>query len=201
MFKYLKFVALYFIFNNSLAVIAQSDFSFGLEITPSVKFQTIRNKATGLFTAISGYGFNIGIPVKYDLGDYKTISTGILYEFTAFDSRINSTLITSLRLSDVNVPIVFNYPITENYYANFGGGVNYTFTSKQYGAGVWANMNPIIRQFQPYISAGGSLLKYTNSNSYEIGANARYHLLNLWSLNTLTSTNIVSIDLNMKYFF
>jgi|GEM_PF-1251950 len=199
--KYSKLICLFgLIFIQTLSY-SQSNFSLGIEVSPSVKFQTIRNKTTGLFTSLSGYGFNIGLPIKYDLGDYKTISTGVLYEFTAFDTRINTYLINSLRLNSVTVPIVYNYPVTENYYVNMGGGVNYIFTSKEFGGGVWTNVNQVVNQTQAYLSLGGALLKNRNSNSYELGVNARYYLLNLWSMNTLTSTNIVSVDLNMKYFF
>jgi len=185
------------VFNST----AQTKLSFGAELSPSVKLQTIRNKVTGLFTSISGYGFNVGIPVKYKLEDFKTISTGITYEFTAFDTRINTTLINSLRLNSINIPITYNYPITENYFVNLGGGMNYIFSSKEYGGGIWTAINPIISKVQPYISLGGSLLKNKNLNFYELGFNARYYIRNLWTLNTLTSTNIVSIDLNLKYFF
>jgi hypothetical protein len=186
---------------NGFTSISQSKIHIGVEVSPAVKFQTTRNKATGLFTAISGYGFSAGLPVKYNLEDNKTISFGMTYEFTAFDTRINTTLINSFRLSAINVPLVYNHPITENYYVNMGGGVNYIFNSKEYGNGVWINVNPIVNQLQPYLSFGVSLLKNKEDKTYEIGVNARYHVLNLLSLNTSTSTNIVSIDLNLKYFF
>jgi len=199
MVKYSKLICFFGMILIQTLSYSQSNFSLGIEVSPSVKFQTIRNKSTGLFTSLSGYGFNIGLPIKYDLGDYKTISTGVLYEFAAFDTRINTYLINSLRLNSVTVPIVYNYSVTKNYYVNMGGGVNYIFTSKEFGGGVWTNVNQIVNQIQPYVSLGGSLLK--NSNSYELGVNARYYLLSIWNMNTLTSTNIVSIDLNMKYFF
>jgi len=199
MVKYSKLICFFGMILIQTLSYSQSNFSLGIEVSPSVKFQTIRNKSTGLFTSFSGYGFNIGLPIKYDLGDYKTISTGVLYEFAAFDTRINTYLINSLRLNSVTVPIVYNYSVTKNYYVNMGGGVNYIFTSKEFGGGVWTNVNQIVNQIQPYVSLGGSLLK--NSNSYELGVNARYYLLSIWNMNTLTSTNIVSIDLNMKYFF
>jgi len=199
MVKYSKLICFFGMILIQTLSYSQSNFSLGIEVSPSVKFQTIRNKSTGLFTSLSGYGFNIGLPIKYDLGDYKTISTGVLYEFAAFDTRINTYLINSLRLNSVTVPIVYNYSVTKNYYVNMGGGVNYIFTSKEFGGGGWTNVNQIVNQIQPYVSLGGSLLK--NSNSYELGVNARYYLLSIWNMNTLTSTNIVSIDLNMKYFF
>jgi len=199
MVKYSKLICFFGMILIQTLSYSQSNFSLGIEVSPSVKFQTIRNKSTGLFTSLSGYGFNIVLPIKYDLGDYKTISTGVLYEFAAFDTRINTYLINSLRLNSVTVPIVYNYSVTKNYYVNMGGGVNYIFTSKEFGGGVWTNVNQIVNQIQPYVSLGGSLLK--NSNSYELGVNARYYLLSIWNMNTLTSTNIVSIDLNMKYFF
>jgi len=199
--KYSKLICFFSMVLIQTLSYSQSNFSLGIEVSPSVKFQTIRNKATGLFTSLSGYGFNVGLPIKYDLGDYKTISTGVLYEFTAFDTRINTYLINSLRLNSINVPIVYNYPVTENYYVNMGGGVNCIFASMEFGGGVWTNVDQVVNQIQPYLSLGGTLLKSRNSNSYELGVNARYYLLNLWTMNTLTSTNIVSIDLNMKYFF
>lgn len=180
--------------------ISQTKINIGIEVSPSAKFQLTRNKATGLMTSISGYGFNVGLPIKYNLEDHKTISFGMTYEFTAFDTRINTTLINSFRLNAINIPLVYNYPITENYYVNIGGGVNYIFKSKEYN-GVWFNVNSKVNQFQPYLSFGGSLLKNKEENSYEIGVNARYYALNLINFNTSTSTNIVSIDLNLKYFF
>ena len=75
--------------------ISQTKINIGVEVSPSAKFQLTRNKATGLMTSISGYGFNVGLPIKYNLEDHKTISFGLTYEFTAFDTRINTTLINS----------------------------------------------------------------------------------------------------------
>ncbi len=201
MHKHFKLIALFILVFNGTLISAQNEFSIGIEVSPSVKLQTIRNKSTGLFTSITGYGFNIGMPIKYKLKDNKAISTGVLYEFTAFDNRVNTVLIGSLRLNAVNIPIVYNYPITENYYINMGGGLNYAFISKEFGSGVWTNVNQTVNQFQPYLCLGAALLKNSDSSSYELGINARYHVVNLRSLNTSTSTNIVSIDLNLKYFF
>jgi len=198
--NYIKFILILFAGLTQNLSFSQSNFSLGIDVSPSVKFQTIRNNVTGLFTSISGYGFTVGLPFKYHLEDDKTISLGVLYEFTAFDSRINTTLISALRLNAINVPFVYNHPITENYYVNMGGGINYIFTSKEFGGGIWTDVNQTISQFQPYLSLGGSLLKHRRDNTYELGINARYHVLNLLSLNTSTSTNIVSIDLNIKYF-
>jgi len=193
--KYILFISII------LSSITYSQINLGIEVTPSVKFQSIRNKVTGIFTSVSGYGFNIGLPIKYHLEDLKSITTGITYEFTAFDNRINTFLVSSHRFNSINIPVIYNYPITENYYVNAGGGINYILTSKEYGGGVWVNINPIVNQFQPYLCFGGSLLKNKANNTYELGVNARYYILNLWSFNTSTSTNIIGIDLNMKYFF
>ena len=131
MINYLKIITLCCLVFNVMTANSQTNLELGIDISPSIKFQTIRNKATGLFTSIGGYGFNVGLPIKYNLDDYKTISSGVLYEFSAFDTRVNTQLINSLRLSSVSIPVVYNHPITENYYVNLGGGINYVFQSKE----------------------------------------------------------------------
>ena len=201
MCKYLRLVVLFLLILNGTLVSSQNEFSLGIEVSPSVKLQTIRNKVTGLFTSFSGYGFNLGLPIKYSLEDNRSISFGVLYEFTAFDNRVNTMLVNALRLNTVSVPLVYNYSINENYYVNMGGGVNYVFKSREYGGGLWTNVNEIVNPFQPYLCFGGSMLQSRQENIYEIGVNARCHILNLWRLNTSTSINIVSLDLNLKYFF
>lgn len=182
-------------------IFAQSNVKWGIEVSPGIKFQTVRNKTTGLFSSLTGYGFNTGVSMKYHLNDDKTISTGLLYDFIAFDTRVNSTLINALRLNALNVPLVYNHPFNEHYFINAGGGINYIFSSKEFGTNAWNNVNGIVNQIQPYLSLGGSLLKDKEAYMYEIGISAKYQVLSLWSLNTLTSTNIASIDLNLKFFF
>lgn len=174
---------------------------FGIEVSPSYQLQSIRNKATGLFSSISGYGFNLGAPIKINLTDNKSISTGLLYEFSAFDNRVNTFLISSLRLNSVHIPITYNYPIIERLYLNAGGGINYIFNSKEYGGGIWLKTNSIINQFQPYVAAGLSTLMDRNTNTYELGVNARYHFIDIWKYAAQTSTSIIAIDLNLKYYF
>jgi len=177
------------------------DLTLGIELSPSYQLQSIRNKATGLFSSISGYGFNLGAPIKFNLNDNKSFSTGLLYEFSAFDNRVNTFLISSLRLNSLRIPFTYNYPIVEGLYLNAGGGINYVFNSKEYGGGIWLKTNTITNRFQPYIAAGLSTLMDRNTNTYELGVNARYHLIDIWKYAAQTSTNIIAIDLNLKYYF
>jgi hypothetical protein len=141
------------------------------------------------------------MPIKRMLDDDHSYSTGITYEFTAFDNRINNFLISSLRLSSINIPIAYNLPFLEKFYLNMGGGANLVFVSKQFAGINWVSTNANMRQFQPYISLGTSTLVDRGDSSYELGLNARYHVFNLWKNTLQTSTNIVGIDLNMKYYF
>jgi hypothetical protein len=175
--------------------------NFGIEVSPSFELQSIRNKSTGLFSSISGYGFNIGMPIKFNLDNERSISSGITYEFTAFDNKINNYLVSSLRLNSLHVPFIYNIPVIEGFYFNTGVGLNYIFSSKQFGGGIWLNTNSIVNQVQPYIAAGLSTLVDLGSNNYELGVNARYHIIDIWQYANQTRTKIIGIDLNMKYYF
>lgn len=175
--------------------------NFGLEVSPSFQLQSMRNKNTGLFSSVSGYGFNVGLPIKIALSDDKSLSTGISYEFAAFDNKVNGFLVSSVRFNSIHVPIIYNIPIIEGFYFNTGIGVNYIFSSKQYGGGIWLNINSVTNQIQPYLAAGVSTLVDLGSNTYELGINARYHIIDIWKNATQTKTNIIGIDLNMKYYF
>lgn len=177
------------------------DVSFGLEVSPSFQLQSIRNKSTGLFSSISGYGFNLGVPIKFMLSDNKSFSTGLSYEFSAFDNKVNNFLISSLRLNSLHIPIMYNYPIIDGLYINAGGGINYIFKSKEYGGGIWLNTNSLTNNFQPYIATGLSTIAERSTNTYELGVNARYHIIDIWKYATTTSTKIIAIDLNLKYYF
>jgi len=176
------------------------DVSFGVEVSPAFKLQSIRNKASGLTTSISGYGFSAGIPIRFDLDKDAFFTTGLNYDFTAFDQKVNNFLITSIRLNSINIPLVYNYPIINNFMLNAGGGIKYIFIGKQLGAGTWLNINPVTNNIQPFISLGLS----TTPNDFEIGVDAKYHFINLWSNsqnNSLTTTKLVEISLNLKYYF
>lgn len=188
------------LFIFSFSVLGQ-DIKLGLEISPSFQLQSIRNKNTGIFSSISGYGFNVGVPVKIGLDDDKSFSTGLAYEFAAFDNKVNNFLVSSLRLNSIHVPITYNIPILEGFYLNTGIGVNYIFSSKEYGGGNWLNTNSIVNQIQPYLSLGASTLVDLGNHNYELGINARYHLIDIWKYAVQTRTNIIGIDLNMKYYF
>tara|TARA_B100000809_G_scaffold245188_1_gene271880 strand:+ start:239 stop:829 length:591 start_codon:yes stop_codon:yes gene_type:complete len=196
----MKIVALLLLFIFSTFSYSQNT-NFGIEVSPSFELQSIKNKNTGLLSSISGYGFNIGMPIKFNVDNEKSISSGITYEFTAFDNKINNYLASSLRLNSLNVPLIYNIPVIQGFYFNTGIGINYIFLSKQFGGGIWLNTNTIVNQFQPYLAAGLSTLVDLGTNNYELGVNARYHLIDIWKNTDQTRTNIIAIDLNMKYYF
>jgi hypothetical protein len=176
------------------------DFKFGIEVSPSLKLQSIKNVSTGLRTAVGGYGFNFGLPLKVDFID-KSLSTGIIYQFTAFDNKINNFLISSIRLHAIDIPIIFNFPAIENFYLDAGGGVSYIFSSREYGGGVWVSRNSTTSQIQPYLALGGSTIINKNDKAFELAIHAKAHPFNLWKFSGSIRTQLIAFDLNLRYYF
>ena len=177
------------------------NYKIGVEIAPSYRLQTFKNKSTTLRSSKSGYGFSAGLPVKFELSGSNTLSTGILYDYTAFDTKFNNTLVSSLRTSAIQIPIEFNQIIMDNWYANFGTGFSYNFIARQNNFGFNNNITSLTNNFQPFLSFGISTILDRGGSDFDLGVNAKYYILDFWKNADQTSTHNIYIDLQMKYFF
>lgn len=184
--------------------LAQEGFQLGLEASPSWDLHTHRNTTTGIRSSESGYGFNIGVPVKYWFSENAALHSGLTFEYMAFDNRVNNTLISSLRFGSLNVPVMINYKLSGGWLVNFGAGVKYHVLNQSW-AGFGVDISNQINSFQPYAGFGISTLMERDNGTFELGARGRYHFLELyqdWTSNAEDFNNrIISFDLILRFYF
>lgn len=189
----------------TFAGIAQDKLSFGVELAPSFKLTTYRIKTTGIRSSQSGFGFTAGVPVKYLLNDYTSLNTGLNYEFTSFDSYTNGFYVGSLRFNAIQLPIIFNYHLTGNWYAMGGAGVNYNFMVRSIIPGVALDVSKLTTNVQPYLGIGANNLKELNNGALEIGLLAKYYVLDIYNKSypatATTASHLVSLDLFFRIYF
>lgn len=194
-----KIILIGIIFFNIQFLYAQ--WNFGLEVSPAFQLQTIRSKNTGIWSSNSGYGFQFGLTAKNETSNSTYYATGIKYEYTAFDNRVNNFLVSSLRMNSINVPFSFHHNIMQDIFFNYGAGLNYYFINTTLSGGLKFNTNSEINQIQPYLSLGANML----IDKFDLGVQGRYHLFNLYIKEiqdvSNNSTRILSLDLMLKYYF
>jgi len=182
---------------------AQEGLQMGLEISPAWNLNVHRSKVIKSWSFESGYGFNVGLPLKYWFSETMAIQSGLTYEYVAFDNRFNSTLVSSYRYGSLHVPVMFNLAMKGGWNAIFGAGLNYNIMNK-FWAGNSVDITPSIQSVQPYVGGGASTLLERNKGVFEIGVQARYHFLELSDKNVPTvsdfSSNILSFDLIMRFY-
>lgn len=189
----------------SLNVFAQDGFMMGVNISPAWKVNMTAQKQTGLRTYQSGYGFSIGVPFKYWINDYSAFSSGIDYDFGAFDGYNNGNLVSSVRFSAVHVPLMFNINLTGNWYALAGAGVLYNLAVRDLNYVGGSDVTGVSNQFQPYLGLGVSSIIERGSGFFEYGAKIRYQVRNIWNEDYPAidgyNSRLISIDFVLQYFF
>lgn len=182
---------------------AQEGLKVGLEVAPSWVVNTHRNLSTGVRSSESGYGFNVGIPIKYGFSETTSLITGLTYEYIAFDNRVNNTLISSNRFGAINVPLVLGYQLSGNWNLNGGVGFKYVFLSRAW-SGFAVDISNAVNQIQPYLNLGVSTQTEWSTTTVEYGLNARFHPINIWESTAAQAANntskIVAFDLSLKFF-
>ncbi|MCG8576467.1 MAG: hypothetical protein MI810_16395 [Flavobacteriales bacterium] len=183
---------------------AQEGFHIGVEVMPSWKLNAHRNKIIGNWSAESGYGFSLGIPIMYGKTEDVAFKTGLSYDFTSFDQLVNGVLTSSRRFNAIQLPLAANIKIKEPFYATVGGGLSYIFSARRIDLGINVPINNTLRRFQPYVSVGANLLQERDFGLFELGIQGRYFVLDIWNKNEPNVANISShflmLDLTMRYY-
>jgi Outer membrane protein beta-barrel domain len=183
---------------------AQEGFQLGIEVSPAWHLDVQKNKVTTIRTTASGYGFNVGVPIKWWVSDYLALQTGLTFELMLFDERINKTLLSSNRHGSINLPVMFNYALASNWYLLFGGGINYNVLNKQWTSLGKIELGGITNSFQPYAGLGLSTMVERDVGIFELGAQMRYHFIDLYKPSTFSNGDFVdrvlSFDVLLRYY-
>jgi len=188
-----------------LSVQTYSQWNIGIDVTPSWKLNYHNSKITPGFRSFeSGYGFSVGIPLKYWMNEHTAVGTGVNYEYTAFDRFNNGVLVNSQRFSSIQVPIRWHRRMREGLFFTAGTGANYIFAARRLDTGVSIFINDRLRRFQPYVSVGVNLYQEVNSGKFEFGIQSRYYFLDIWNENdpnfSATSSHFLCLDLVLRYY-
>jgi hypothetical protein len=198
--KKIGLIILLFLTTN---VKAQEGFHLGVEISPAFVLNSHRNLTTSLRSSESGYGFNVGIPMKYFWSEYMGIETGLTFEYMAFDNRFNNTLISSNRFGSINMPLTLIYEVAGDWYVHGGVGAKYQFLNRGW-SGFAVDIGSAVNKVQPYVALGVSTFLERDKGMFELGVMGRYHFLNLWNESSPQSagstSKIISFDIMLKFF-
>lgn len=171
---------------------AQEGWQFGVNISPSYKLNMAKQQGTGLRTNTGGYGFNLGVPVKYWFNEFTAFNTGLDFEYSAFDSYIYGYLDSSFRFNSLHLPLMFNFHLSGSFYAMAGTGVNYNLRV--------TDLNSV----QPYLGLGVNSLMEKDFGTFEVGVLGRYQLLDIWKADKkpLQSINshLLTIELLLRFY-
>lgn len=183
---------------------AQEGFQMGLELSPAWNVNIQRQEGIALRTYTSGYGFNIGVPVKWWAYESLALQTGLTFEFMAFDNRIGNSLSSSNRHGSIHLPVMFNYALSSNWYVLFGGGVNYNVLNYQWTPIGNLGLTAVTNNFQPYGGLGLSTLMERDKGVFELGAQGRFHFIDLYKSSTFSAAGIINriltFDLVLRYY-
>lgn len=187
----------------SLNSIAQEGIQVGVEISPAWDINIQRPEAAGITSAFTGYGFNVGVPVKGWVSETIALQSGLTFEYMAFDNRVNNTLFSSERYGSLNLPVMLNYALSGNWYFLFGAGVNYNLFVQSW-SGFSLNILSLRTKFQPYAALGVTTMMEREKGVFELGAQARYHFLELNAATTTlaidNNSNVLSFDLLLRFY-
>jgi hypothetical protein len=184
---------------------AQEGLQLGLEISPAWVVNTHKQKGVGIRSAESGYGFNLGVPIKWWFSETMAFQSGLTFEYTAFDNRVNNTLQSSVRFGSIHLPLMLNYAMSGNWYLLFGGGVNYNIINQSW-AGFGVDISSQVNAFQPYAGLGISTLMERDKGVFEFGVTSRYHFIDLWKADAIYfdsenyTSKILSFDLLLRFY-
>lgn len=184
--------------------VAQEGFHIGLEVNPSWRLMTTRSKTTGIWSVGNGYGFNVGLPIKWGYNEYRTLNTGVSFDYTAYDSYSNGVLVNSLRLQGIKIPLMIHFLLRNSWSLGGGIGANYLFRATALSSGLRINATNTINQIQPWLGFGVFNCMERDFGLFELGGQARYHVLNLYNKATTATTNtanrILAIDLVLRLY-
>lgn len=184
-------------------VFSQRSFQTGVHVNTSFNLNAHRAN-TGIWSSESGYGFALGIPVRVFSSDDRYFNTGLDYEYMAFDNWANGQLVASTRFQSVNIPLNFNFNISSNWFWSAGSGFNYLFRTHTFTPGSNVDIKGSVNHFQPYLSLGILSAAPRGAGLFELGAQIRYHFLDVWQkwypIYSVTSSHIISFDLSMRFF-
>lgn len=185
--------------------ISQEGWQVGLSVSPSYKINMSKQKGTGLRTNQGGYGFSVGVPVKYWLNEFTAFNTGIDYEFTAFDSYQGTLLISSFRFNSLHVPVMFNIHLSGKLYAMVGSGVVYNASVRDLNVLQGNDLSSVTNRVIPYLGLGLNSFIDKDFGYFEVGVQGRYQLLDIWKSTYLPQENfnshLVSLDFIFRYYF
>ena len=185
---------------------AQEGFQIGFGASPSWKINMTTQKQTGIRSYQSGYGFSIGIPVKYWINDYSAFSSGLEYDFAAFDGFQNGQLVSSVRFNALHLPLMFNVNLIDDWYALVGGGVLFNLSARDlnsvtFGTDITTQTN----RLQPYLGIVVSSLKEKSRGLLEYGIQLRYQVRDIWISDYAPLENfnahLISADLVIHFYF
>ena len=174
---------------------------YGIEVSPSFDYQ-IQRANNGAWKAIRGNGFLVGAFFDKGMGEHSFLETGLKFEYVAFNDKSGDFLVSSFRISSLNVPFLFKQEIglTKHWFYGAGIGLNYNFLNRQFFLGNWFNANEAVNQWQPYANFG---LNYLMDNHFELGTYARYHFIDLFkndpAITNPTTSKLFSIDFSIRY--
>ena len=185
---------------------AQEGFNIGFSASPSWKINMTTQKQTGIRSYQSGYGFSAGIPVKYWINDYSAFSSGLEYDFTAFDSFQNGQLVSSVRFNALHLPLMFNVNLSGNWYALVGTGLLFNLSTRDlnsvtFGTDITSQTN----RLQPYLGLGVCSISESNKGLLEYGIQLRYQVRDIWINDYAPLENfnahLISADFVIHYYF
>jgi hypothetical protein len=202
----MKFLWSLFVFMLvSQTLIAQEGINVGAKISTSFHLNTHRNKQTTIWSSESGYGFSVGVPLRFGYAEDRAFVTGLDYEYIAFDNRVNNFLVSSTRFHYLHIPATLHFNLISSLFISTGTGVNLALGSKTFVPGVSVDISDVINPFQPYLSLGVGSSVERGGGIFELSAQARYHFLDIWQKDypqhAITTSKIVSMDLVMRFYF
>ncbi len=187
------------------SVMAQGGVQFGLDVSPSWKINMSKQKGTGLRSNQGGYGFNAGIPVKYWMNEFRSLNTGLDFEFTAFDSYQNGLLVSSFRFSSLHLPVMFNIHLSGSLYAMVGTGVVYNFAVRDLNVLQGSDLTGVTNNVQPYLGLGVNSFIERDFGYFVVGVQGRYQVLDIWKSTDVPQENfnshLASLDFIFRYYF
>jgi len=202
----MKGIAIFFLFFFLFEdLLAQDGLQIGASVTTGLALQTHRSKTTGIWSSQSGYGFSVGVPIKYWTSETRAFNTGLDYEFVGYDNWVNNNFVSGTRYHSLHIPLTYNINLFSSWYASFGSGLNYFIRSRTLSSANNINISNSTNAFQPYLSLGINTIAQRGNGLFELGVQARYHFLDLWKRTypnfNVTTSKILSFDLVMRFYF
>lgn len=184
---------------------AQKGFKLGVEASPAWYINIQRQASTSLISNTNGYGFNLGVPVRWGFSETMALQTGLNFEMMLFDVRFNKQLQSSNRHGSIHIPLQLSYALSGGWNLLMGTGLNYMILNKQWYLGLTSDISIATNKAQPYAALGISTMMERGSGIFELGVIGRFHFIDLYNGDTTFSDPdfrnwIFSIDLSLRYY-